>query len=106
MSTLSLRETLITCPMEPPLEGPHIPVTIDVVKKVICIAKVKSDKAIGPSGIVFETIKAVGNTGAIVIRDLARSTAIICDHDGKVPVTGSKVSLTAFKEQGRCSGQR
>ena len=41
----------------------------------------KSDKAMGPSGIVLEMIKAAGNTGVIMIRDLA--TAIICD--GKVP---------------------
>ena len=59
MSTFSLSETLITCPMEPPLEGQPIPVTIDMVKKVICIAKMKSGKATatGQSGIVLEMIK-------------------------------------------------
>ena len=41
----------------------------------------KSGKAAGPSGIVVEMIKAAGDTGATMIRDLA--TAII--HDGKVP---------------------
>ena len=41
----------------------------------------KSGKAAGPSGIVVEMIKAAGDTGATMIRDLA--TAIICD--GKVP---------------------
>ena len=45
------------------------------------ISKMKSGKAAGPSGIVVETIKAAGDTGANMIRDLA--TAII--HDGKVP---------------------
>ena len=41
----------------------------------------KSVKAAGPSGIMVEMIKAPGDTGATMIRDLA--TAIICD--GKVP---------------------
>ena len=41
----------------------------------------KSGKAAGPSGIVVEMIKAAGDTGATMIRDLA--TAII--RDGKVP---------------------
>ena len=62
---------------EPPLEGPPIP--IDMVKKAI--SKMKSGKAAGPSGIVVEMIKAAGDTGATMIRDLA--TAII--RDGKVP---------------------
>ena len=52
---------------------------IDMVKKAI--SKMKSGKAAGPSGIVVEMIKAAGDTGATMIRDLA--TAII--RDGKVP---------------------
>ena len=64
---------------EPPLEAPPIPITIDMVKKAI--SKMKSGKAAGPSGIVVEMIKAAGDTGATMIRDLA--TAII--RDGKVP---------------------
>ena len=35
---------------EPPLEGPPIPITIDMVKKAI--SEMKSGKAAGPSGIV------------------------------------------------------
>ena len=64
---------------EGPLEGPPIPIPIDLVKKAI--SKMKSGKAAGLSGIVVEMIKAAGDTGATMIRDLA--TAIICD--GKVP---------------------
>ena len=64
---------------EPPLEGPPIPITNDMVKKAI--SKMKSGKAAGPSGIVVEMIKAAGDTGATMIGDLA--TAII--RDGKVP---------------------
>ena len=41
----------------------------------------KAGKAAGPSGIVLEMIRAAGDTGASVIRDLA--VAII--RDGKVP---------------------
>ena len=49
-------------------------ITIDMVKKAI--SKMKSGKAAGPSGIVVEMIKAAGDTGATMIRDLA--TAITC----------------------------
>ena len=52
----------------------------------------KLGKAAGPSGIVVEMIKAAGDTGATLIRDLA--TAIM--HDGKVPTDWEKVSLSAF----------
>ena len=64
---------------EPPLEVLHIPITIDMVKKAI--SKMKSDKAAGLSRIVVEMIRAAGDTGATMIRDLA--VAII--GDGKVP---------------------
>ena len=52
----------------------------------------KSGKAAGPSGIVVEMIKAAGDTGATMIRDLA--TAII--RDGKVPTDWEQISLSAF----------
>ena len=54
---------------EPPLEGPSIPNTILMVKKVI--SKMKFSKAVGPSGVVVEMIRAVVDTGATMIRDLA-----------------------------------
>ena len=63
----------------PPVEGPPIPITTDMVKKVI--SQMKAGKAPGPSGIVMEMIRAPGDMGASMIRDLA--FAII--HDGKVP---------------------
>ena len=49
-----------------------------MVKKAI--SNMKSSKAAGPSGIVVEMIKAAGDTGTTMNRDLA--TVII--HDGKV----------------------
>ena len=64
---------------QPPVEGPPIPITIDTVKKAI--SQMKAGKALGPSGIVVEMIRAAGDMGASMIRGLA--VAII--HDGKVP---------------------
>ena len=64
---------------ESPVEGPPIPITIDMVKKAI--SQMKVGKAPGPSGIVVEMIRAAGDTGASMIPDLA--AAII--RDGKVP---------------------
>ena len=54
---------------EPPLEGPSIPFTILMVKKVI--SKIKLSRAAGPSGVVVEMIRAAVDTGATVICDLA-----------------------------------
>ena len=64
---------------QPPVEGPPIPITTDIVKKAT--SKMKAGKALGPSGIVVEMIPAAGDTGASMICNLA--AAIICD--GKVP---------------------
>ena len=64
---------------EPLVEGPPIPITIDMVKKAI--SQMKTGKASDPSGILVEMIRAAGETGVSMIRDLA--AAII--HDGKVP---------------------
>ena len=62
-----------------PVEGPPIPITTDMVKKAI--SQMKAGKAPGPSGIVVEMIRAAGDMGASMIRDL--TIAII--RDGKVP---------------------
>ena len=64
---------------QPPVEGPPIPNTIDMVKKAI--SQMKAGKAQSPSGIVVEMIRAAGDMGASMIRDFA--VAIV--HDGKVP---------------------
>ena len=61
------------------MEGLPIPITIDMVKKAFL--QMKAGKAPGPSGIVVEMIRAAGDMGTSMIRDLA--TAVI--HDGKVP---------------------
>ena len=78
---LSLTGTRITCLIHQWKDGPGppIPITIDMVKKAI--SQMKAGKAPGPSGVVVEMIRAAGDTGASMIRDLA--VAII--RDGKVP---------------------
>ena len=53
---------------EPPLEGPSIPITILMVKKVI--SQMKFSKAVGLLGILVENIRAAVDTGATMIRDL------------------------------------
>ena len=63
---------------EPPLEGPPIPITIDMVKKAI--SKMKLSKAAGPSGIVVEMIKAAGDTGATMIRCHHDPRSCYCDY--------------------------
>ena len=42
---------------ESPVEGPPIPITIDMVKKAI--SQMKAGKALGPSGIAVEMIRAL-----------------------------------------------
>ena len=48
---------------ESPVEGLPIPITIDMVKKAI--SQMKAGKALGPSGIVVEMIRAAGDTGPL-----------------------------------------
>ena len=63
---------------QPLMEGPPIPISTDMVKKAI--SQMKAGKAPGASGIVVEMIRAAGDMGASMIRDIA--AAII--RDGKV----------------------
>ena len=65
-----------------------------MVKKAI--SKLKSGKAAGPSVKVVKMIKAAGDTGAIMIDDLA--TAVILD--GKVP-TNLEQSFIVFVYKGK-----
>ena len=53
---------------EPPLEGPSIPITILMVKKII--SKMKLSKAVGPPGVVVEMNRAAVDTGATMSHDL------------------------------------
>ena len=53
---------------ESPVEGPSEPITLEMIIKAI--SKMASGKAAGPSGIVAEMLKPVGEAGAVEVRDL------------------------------------
>ena len=53
---------------ESPVEGPSEPITLEMITKAI--SKMASGKAAGPSGIVAEMLKLVGEAGAVQVRDL------------------------------------
>ena len=63
---------------EPPIQGPPITITIDIVKKDI--SKMKLDKATCQSGIEVEMSRTTGDKGACVICNIAG--IIICN--GKI----------------------
>ena len=78
---------------QPPVEGPPIPITIDMVKKAI--SQMKAGKALSPSGIVVEMIWAAGDmappwfvTSQLQSFVMARypligSSFIVCLYKGK-----------------------
>ena len=53
---------------ESPVEGPSEPITLEMITKAI--SKMASGKAAGPSGIVAEMLKPVGEAGTVEVRDL------------------------------------
>ena len=53
-----------------PVEGPSEPITLEMFTKAI--TKMASGKAAGPSGIVAEMLKPVGEAGAEEVRDLVK----------------------------------
>ena len=53
---------------ESPVEGPSEPITLEMITKAI--SKMASGKEAGPSGIVAEMLKPVGEAGAVEVRDL------------------------------------
>ena len=66
-------------PDAPPVEGPPPPITDEMVTKAL--AKMKSGKAAGPSGIVVEMLKAAGSKGIVFLCELTKS---VVKH-GKIP---------------------
>ena len=78
---------------ELPMEGPPIPITIDMVKEAI--SKMKKGKAAGPSDKVVEMIiGSAGDTGVSMILDL--EAAIICG--GKVPSDWEQSFIICFSK--------
>ena len=53
------------------LQGPSEPITLEMITKAI--TKMASGKAAGPSGIVAEMLKPVGEAGAEEVRDLVEN---------------------------------
>ena len=76
--------------------------TIDMMKKVIF--KLMFGKAAGPSGLVVEMVRAAGDTGAYMIRNLAMAIIRV----GKVPADWEQsfISPAFTRERVICSGQR
>ena len=66
-------------PDAPPVEGPPPPITDKMVTKAL--AKMKSGKSAGPSGIIVEMLKAAGSKGINFLRELIIS---VVKH-GKIP---------------------
>ena len=56
---------------ESPVEGPSEPITLEMITKAI--TKMASGKAAGPSCIVAEMLKPVGEAGAEEVRDLVKN---------------------------------
>ena len=56
---------------ESPVEGPSEPITLEIITKAI--TKMTSGEAAGPSGIVAEMLKPVGEAGAEEMRDLVEN---------------------------------
>ena len=54
--------------VESPVEGPSEPITLEMITKAI--NKMASGKAAGPSGIVAEMLKPLGEAGVAEVRDL------------------------------------
>ena len=84
---------------QPPVEGPPIPITIDMVKKAI--SQMKAGKTPGSSGIVMEMIRAAGDIGASMIRDF--TAAVICD--GKVPSDWKQFHCLPLQGKRGCIGK-
>ena len=81
---------------EPPVKGPPIPITSDMVKKAI--SQTMTSKALGLTGIGLKIIWAAGDTCTSTICDLA--AAITCD--GKVLLLGAEFHCLPLQGQGAC----
>ena len=54
-----------------PVEGPPPPITADLIRKAL--GKMKGGKAAGPSGIIAEMLKAAGEEGIEIVRELVEA---------------------------------
>ena len=83
------------CPTSLQLDHQYIYITVEKVTKAV--AKVKSQKAAGPSGIVAEMLKSTGITGAYLVTNLANSIIKL----GKIPSDWeSNYIINLYKRKG------
>ena len=85
---------------QPPVEGPPIPVTIDMVKKAI--SQMQAGKAPGPSGIVWRWYKQPVTWAPPWSVTSQLQTLAMARHC----LTGSRVSYLPLKGKGGCIGKR
>ena len=72
--------------VESPVEGPSEPITSEMIKKAI--NKMAPGKAAGPSGIVAEMLKPLGEVGVDEVRDLVENII----SEGCIPKDGKRVT--------------
>ena len=88
-------EDLTADPVVGPVVGPPIHIDVEIVVKAI--TKMKTGKAAGPSGIVAEMMKASGDTGAMLIADLANDMV----RNGVIPSDWEdSFSINIYKGKG------
>ena len=81
---------------ESPVEGPSEPVALEMITKAI--SKMASGKAAGPSGIVAEMLKPVGEAGAMEVRDLIEDII----SEGCIQLTAGKLHCQSVQGQRGC----
>ena len=74
---------------ECPVEGPSGPITLEMITKAI--SKIASGKAAGPSGIVAEMLKPVGEAGAVEEGDLIENII----PEGSIPTDSLSICTSA-----------
>ena len=82
-------------PEVPPTAGPRTKVSASLISKAL--GKMKCGKSAGPSGVVAEMLKAAGDDGVELIRQLAEAVF----SSGDIPKTERRVSYsTCTREKG------
>ena len=77
------------------VEGPSEPITLEMITKAI--SKMASGKSSGPSGIVAEMLKPVGEAGAVEVRDLIENII----SEGCIPTDWQEFKLHCQSVQGQ-----
>ena len=81
--------------MESPVEGPIEPNTLEMITKAI--NKMASGKAAGPSGIVAEMLKPLGEAGVAEVRDLVEDII----SEGCIPIDWQESYIVnLYKDKG------